>query len=183
MARSSFGNARDAGQTSWNRGVADRPGKRAALALNLILIVLGVAVFGRDAGSGPNQISLVFATALAIAMAVFVGKVPWAVLEEGISRPCAASSRSSAAAIAFAAWGLANKNISKPFLHSVSGGGGVIYIMWGRGRGKCVLRRLARIMLTGTMRRQTWPRFHHGNKTTTRLLPPYGGTADGLPGG
>ena len=56
------------------------------LAALIAMIVLGVAVFGGDAGSGPNQISLVFATALAIAMAVFVGKVPWAVLEEGISR-------------------------------------------------------------------------------------------------
>lgn len=36
------------------------------LAALIAMIVLGVAVFGRDAGSGPNQISLVFATALAI---------------------------------------------------------------------------------------------------------------------
>ena len=50
------------------------------------MIVLGVTVFGRDAGDGPNQISLVFATAIAVAMAMAVGKVPWAVLEKGISQ-------------------------------------------------------------------------------------------------
>ena len=56
------------------------------LAALIAMIVLGVTIFGQDAGAGPNQISLVFATALALSMAVFVGKVPWTVLEEGISR-------------------------------------------------------------------------------------------------
>lgn len=49
------------------------------------MIVLGVTVFGRDVGDGPSQISLVFATALAAVLAMVVGRVPWSVLEEGIT--------------------------------------------------------------------------------------------------
>ncbi len=49
------------------------------------MIVLGVAVFGRDVGDGPSQISLVFATALAAVLAGVAGRVPWSVLEQGIT--------------------------------------------------------------------------------------------------
>ena len=56
------------------------------LAALVGMIVLGVAVFGRDAGDGPNQISLVFATAIAAALAMAVGKTPWSALEKGISQ-------------------------------------------------------------------------------------------------
>ena len=49
------------------------------------MIVLGVTVFGRDVGDGPSQISLVFATALAAVLAITVGRVPWPVLEQGIT--------------------------------------------------------------------------------------------------
>ena len=56
------------------------------LASLLGMIVLGVTVFGRDAGDGPNQISLVFATAIAAVLAMAVGNVPWSVLEKGISQ-------------------------------------------------------------------------------------------------
>ena len=49
------------------------------------MIVLGVTVFGRDVGDGPSQISLVFATALAAVLAGVAGRVPWSVLEQGIT--------------------------------------------------------------------------------------------------
>ena len=49
------------------------------------MIVLGVTVFGRDVGDGPSQISLVFATALAAVLAIVVGRIPWSVLEQGIT--------------------------------------------------------------------------------------------------
>ncbi len=49
------------------------------------MIVLGVTVFGRDAGDGPSQISLVFATAIAAVLAMAVEHVPWSTLEQGIS--------------------------------------------------------------------------------------------------
>ena len=49
------------------------------------MIVIGVAVFGRDVGDGASQISMVFATAIAAALAIFVGRVPWQVLERGIA--------------------------------------------------------------------------------------------------
>jgi len=49
------------------------------------MIVLGVTVFGRDVGDGPSQISLVFATALAAVLAMSVGRVPWSVLEQGMT--------------------------------------------------------------------------------------------------
>ena len=49
------------------------------------MIVLGVAVFGRDVGDGPSQVSLVFATAIAAVLAMTIGRVPWSVLEEGIT--------------------------------------------------------------------------------------------------
>ena len=49
------------------------------------MIVLGVTVFGRDVGDGPSQISLVFATALAAILAGAAGRVPWSVLEQGIT--------------------------------------------------------------------------------------------------
>ena len=49
------------------------------------MIVVGVTVFGRDVGDGPSQISLVFATALAAVLAMSMGRVPWSVLEQGMS--------------------------------------------------------------------------------------------------
>ena len=49
------------------------------------MIVLGVTVFGRDAGDGPSQISLVFATAIAAVLAMAVERVPWSALEQGIT--------------------------------------------------------------------------------------------------
>ena len=49
------------------------------------MIVLSVATFGRDVGDGASQISMVFATAIAVALAIFVGHVPWRVLERGIA--------------------------------------------------------------------------------------------------
>ena len=49
------------------------------------MIVLGVTVFGRDVGDGPSQISLVFATALAAVLAGVAGRVPWSLLEQGIT--------------------------------------------------------------------------------------------------
>ena len=49
------------------------------------MIVVGVNVFGRDAGDGPSQISLVFATAIAAVLAMAVQRVPWSTLEQGIS--------------------------------------------------------------------------------------------------
>ena len=49
------------------------------------MIVLGVSVFGRDVGDGPSQISLIFATALAALLASVAGRVPWPVLEQGIT--------------------------------------------------------------------------------------------------
>ena len=55
------------------------------LAALIGMIVLGVTVFGRDVGEGPSQISLVFATALAAVLAIVVGRVPWQVLEHGIT--------------------------------------------------------------------------------------------------
>lgn len=54
--------------------------------LSLIgMIVVGVTVFGRDVGDGPSQVSLVFATAIAALLANVAGRVPWAVLEQGIA--------------------------------------------------------------------------------------------------
>ena len=55
------------------------------LAALIGMIVLGVTVFGRDVGDGPSQISLVFATALAAVLAITAGRVPWPVLEHGIT--------------------------------------------------------------------------------------------------
>ena len=55
------------------------------LAALIGMIVVGVTVFGRDVGDGPSQISLVFATALASVLAIAVGRVPWSVLEQGIT--------------------------------------------------------------------------------------------------
>ena len=55
------------------------------LAALIGMIVLGVTVFGRDVGDGPSQISLVFATALAAVLAITAGRVPWSVLEHGIT--------------------------------------------------------------------------------------------------
>jgi NhaC family Na+:H+ antiporter len=49
------------------------------------MIVVGVTVFGRDVGDGPSQISLVFATALAVVLAMSAGRVPWSVLEQGMT--------------------------------------------------------------------------------------------------
>ena len=49
------------------------------------MIVVGVTVFGRDVGDGPSQISLVFATALAAVLAMAAGRVPWSVLEQGMT--------------------------------------------------------------------------------------------------
>ena len=49
------------------------------------MIVVGVTVFGRDAGDGPSQISLVFATAIAAVLAMAAGRVPWSALEQGIT--------------------------------------------------------------------------------------------------
>ena len=49
------------------------------------MIVVGVTVFGRDAGDGPSQISLVFATAIAAILAMAVERVPWSALEQGIT--------------------------------------------------------------------------------------------------
>ena len=49
------------------------------------MIVVGVTVFGRDVGDGPSQISLVFATALAAVLAMSAGRVPWSVLEQGMT--------------------------------------------------------------------------------------------------
>ena len=49
------------------------------------MIVVGVTVFGRDVGDGPSQVSLVFATALAALLAKVAGRVPWPVLEQGIT--------------------------------------------------------------------------------------------------
>ena len=54
------------------------------LASLIGMIILGVSVFGRDVGDGPSQISLVFATAIAVVLAIAVGRVPWQRLEEGI---------------------------------------------------------------------------------------------------
>ena len=51
------------------------------LAALIGMIVVGVTVFGRDVGDGPSQISLVFATALAVVLAMSAGRVPWSVLE------------------------------------------------------------------------------------------------------
>ena len=55
------------------------------LATLIGMIVVGVTVFGRDAGDGPSQISLVFATAIAAVLAMAVERVPWSALEQGIS--------------------------------------------------------------------------------------------------
>ena len=55
------------------------------LAALIGMIVVGVTVFGRDVGDGPSQISLVFATALASVLAIAVSRVPWSVLEQGIT--------------------------------------------------------------------------------------------------
>ena len=55
------------------------------LASLIGMIVLGVAVFGRDVGDGASQISLVFATALAAVLAIAFGRVSWRVLEQGIA--------------------------------------------------------------------------------------------------
>ena len=49
------------------------------------MIVVGVAVFGRDVGDGASQVSLIFATALAAFLAKVVCKVPWSALEQGIA--------------------------------------------------------------------------------------------------
>ncbi len=49
------------------------------------MIIIGVTVFGRDVGDGASQISMVFATAIAAALAIFAGHVPWQVLERGIA--------------------------------------------------------------------------------------------------
>ena len=49
------------------------------------MIILAVTVFGRDVGDGASQISLVFATALAAMLAMAVDRVPWTVLEQGIT--------------------------------------------------------------------------------------------------
>ncbi len=49
------------------------------------MIVVGVTVFGRDAGDGPSQIALVFATAIAAVLAMAVQRIPWSTLEQGIS--------------------------------------------------------------------------------------------------
>ena len=57
----------------------------APLVALIGMIVLGVTVFGRDVGDGPSQISLVFATAFASVLAIVVGRVPWPVLEQGIT--------------------------------------------------------------------------------------------------
>ena len=55
------------------------------LATLIGMIVVGVTVFGRDAGDGPSQISLVFATAIAAVLAMAVQRVPWSTLEQGIT--------------------------------------------------------------------------------------------------
>ena len=55
------------------------------LAALIGMIVVGVTVFGRDVGDGPSQISLVFATALAVVLAMSAGRVPWSVLEQGMT--------------------------------------------------------------------------------------------------
>ena len=55
------------------------------LAALIGMIVVGVTVFGRDVGDGPRQISLVFATALAVVLAMSAGRVHWSVLEQGMT--------------------------------------------------------------------------------------------------
>jgi NhaC family Na+:H+ antiporter len=55
------------------------------LAALIGMILIGVAVFGRDVGDGASQISLVFATALASVLAIAFGRVSWRELEHGIA--------------------------------------------------------------------------------------------------
>ena len=57
----------------------------APLVALIGMIVLGVTIFGSDVGSGPSQISLVFATAFAAVLAGVAGRVPWTQLEQGIT--------------------------------------------------------------------------------------------------
>ena len=62
------------------------------LVLLIGLILLAVSVFGRDVGDGASQISLVFATGFAAALAVGVKRVPWQALEKGITSSISSTS-------------------------------------------------------------------------------------------
>ena len=82
---------------------------------------------------------------------MLVGKVPWSVLEEGISRPCAVAGRSSDTATAFAAWSLGaleDETISGTLsIQTMSRGN---FFTFRVGRGRCDLHHVG--TRTGKMR-------------------------------
>ena len=58
----------------------------APIILLIVMIILGVKVFGEDLTSGPSQISLIIASAVVIFISILYLKIPWSQIEEGINQ-------------------------------------------------------------------------------------------------
>ena len=58
----------------------------APIILLIVMIILGVKVFGEDLTSGPSQISLIITSAIVIFISMLYLKIPWSQIEEGINQ-------------------------------------------------------------------------------------------------
>lgn len=54
------------------------------LVVLVLMIVVSVSFYGADAMNGANQVSMLFAAAVSVALSMFLYKTPWSIIEKGI---------------------------------------------------------------------------------------------------